>query len=381
MKYRTASPFFKEEDIDQILHETRKILSGEGLLSMGKNVDEFENLFSEYIGSEGSVATNSCTSALEVALMSIGISQGDEVIIPVQTFIATGSAVLRAGGIPVFCDVNHNFLMDFESLKEAITSSTKAVILVHFSGLLHEEINEIKKYLEERNIFLIEDAAHAPGASLNNKKAGTFGDLSCFSFFSTKNITTGEGGMITSNNQDLLKKCSSIRNRGIDTDNNFESFIRLGGNYRMTEFQALLGKTQLNRLDEINDTRNEIANIYMKNLNSCFEEGLIEYPIVKEGIYHAYWRFWVSLKEGIDRNEIKDLLKNESITSDWAYDPLLHLQPLFKENFDQSKSFSKSEKLASRHICIPIHTQIQKEDAEFISSTLSKILLTEYNEN
>ena len=381
MKYRTASPFFKEEDIDHILHETRKILSGEGQLSMGKNVTEFENLFSEYSGSKGSVATNSCTSALEIALMSIDISPGDEVIIPVQTFIATGSAVLRTGGVPVFCNVNHNFLMDFRSLKEAITSSTKAVILVHFSGLLHEEKNEIKNYLEERKIYLIEDAAHAPGASLNNKKAGTFGDLSCFSFFSTKNMTTGEGGMITSNNLDLLNKCSSIRNRGIDTNNESESFIRLGGNYRMTEFQALLGKTQLNRLDEINNTRNEIANIYMQNLNSCFEEGLIEYPFVKNGIYHSYWRFWVRLKEGIDRKDIKDSLKKESIASDWTYDPLLHLQPLFKDNFKQSNNFSKSEELASRHICIPIHAQLQKEDADFISSTLSKILLTKSNEN
>tara|TARA_B100000575_G_scaffold291984_1_gene299219 strand:+ start:19282 stop:20427 length:1146 start_codon:yes stop_codon:yes gene_type:complete len=381
MKYRTASPFFAEEDIDHILHETRKILSGEGLLSMGKNVDEFENLFSEYTGSRGSVATNSCTSALEIALMSIGVSHGDEVIVPVQTFIATGSAVLRVGGTPVFCNVNHNFLIDFESLKETITSATKAVILVHFSGLLHEDINEIKNYLEEKNIYLIEDAAHAPGASFNNKKAGTFGDLSCFSFFSTKNMTTGEGGMITSNNSDLLKICSSIRNRGIDTDKESESFIRLGGNYRMTEFQALLGKTQLNRLDEINSTRNEIANIYMQNLYSCFEEGLIEYPIVKDGIYHAYWRFWVRLKEGIDRKDIKDSLKKESITSDWAYDPLLHLQPLFTNNFDQSINFSKSEELASRHICIPIHTQIKNEDAEFISSTLSKILLKKYNES
>jgi perosamine synthetase len=381
MKYRTASPFFKEEDIDHVLRETRRILSGEGLLSMGKNVDEFENLFSKYTGTKGAVATNSCTSALEIALMSIGISHGDEVIIPVQTFIATGSAVLRVGGVPVFCDVNHNYLLDFKSLKDAITKSTKAVILVHFSGLLHEEINEIKNYLEERNIYLIEDAAHAPGASINNKKAGTFGDLSCFSFFSTKNMTTGEGGMITSDNSDLLKKCSSIRNRGIDTDNEFESFIRLGGNYRMTEFQALLGKVQLNRLDEINHKRNEIANIYIKNLNSCFEKGLIEYPIVKDGIYHSYWRFWIRLKEGIDRKCIKDSLKNESISSDWAYDPLLHLQPLFKDNSNKSNSFSKSEELASRHICIPIHTQIEKEDAEFISSTLSKILIKKYNEN
>jgi len=380
MKYRTASPFFEEEEINYILEETRKILSGDGLLSMGANVEEFEQQFSNYIGCEGSVATNSCTSALEIALMSIDISQGDEVIIPVQTFIATGSSVLRAGGKPVFCEINDNFLMDFEALKNKITSSTKAVILVHFSGLLHEDIEEIKSYLNQRNIYLIEDAAHAPGASLKNKKAGTFGDLSCFSFFSTKNITTGEGGMITSDNEGLLKKCSSIRNRGLDIENKSESFIRLGGNFRMTEFQALLGKVQLRRLDAINSKRNMIADIYKKNLDLCFERELLKFPVVHPELNHSYWRFWVRLKKGIDRKKVKDLLAEQSISSDWAYDPLLHLQPLFRNMFKEPLSFPESEKLASRHICLPIHSLINEVDAEFISKTFSDILIQLDNE-
>ncbi len=381
MKYRTASPFFKKEEINTILDETRKILSGEGMLTMGKNVEEFETQFSDYIGCKGAVATNSCTSALEVSLMALGISSGDEVIIPVQTFIATGSAVLRVGATPVFCDVNSNFLLDFDSLKNKITSSTKAVILVHFSGLLHEDVQEIKDYLTSKDIYLIEDAAHAPGASLKNQKAGTFGDLSCFSFFSTKNITTGEGGMITTDSSDLLNKCSSIRNRGLDIESKEESFIRMGGNYRMTEFQALLGKTQLKRLDEINIIRNNIASIYKSNLSKVHSKGLLELPTIHGHIYHSYWRFWVRLKQGLDRNKIKNILAENSISSDWAYDPLLHIQPVFKDYFKTTISFPKSEEFASRHICLPIHTLITEDDANFISSTFSDILIEQDNES
>ena len=373
---KTADPFFEEEDISEILIKTKRFLQGDGMLSMGKNVQEFENNFSSYIGCKGSVATNSCTSALEVALLSLGVGPGDEVIVPVQTFIASGSCILRTGAKPVFCEINNNFLLDFESLKNKITESTKSVILVHYAGLLHEDIEEIKSYLGSRKIYLIEDAAHAPGASIDNKKAGNFGDLACFSFFSTKNMTTGEGGMITSNDGILLKKCSSIRNRGLDIDSDQEIFTVLGGNYRMTEFQALLGIYQLKRLDAINLHRNKIAKIYIKNLEETRIGGYLELPDINQNIMHAYWRFWVRLEDNIDRQDVKAHLATHAIPSDWAYSPLLHLQPLFKNTLSIHEGLMpKSEKLASQHICLPIHSKITEEDAEFISKTMSDYLL------
>ena len=380
MKYNTAYPFFEEDDILEILSKTKKFLEGDGMLSMGKNVQEFENNFSSYIGCTGSVATNSCTGALEIALLALDIGPGDEVIIPVQTFIATGSSVLRTGAKPVFCEINENFLLDFKSLKDKITDATKSVILVHYAGLLHEEIEEIKSYLEKRNIFLIEDAAHAPGASMNNKRAGNFGDISCFSFFSTKNMTTGEGGMITTNNRELLKRCSSIRNRGLDLESDVEIFNTLGGNYRMTEFQALLGIYQLKRLKKINDHRNKIAEIYFNNLQECQEKGLLQFPEIHEKIEHAFWKFWVRVRDGIDRNEIKNYLAKKSIASDWAYSPLLHLQPLFKKLLNSSEvNMQRSEKLASMHICLPIHNMISEDDAEFIAKSMADYLLKNYD--
>ena len=380
MKYTTSYPFFEDDDIEEILLKTRQFLKGEGMLSMGKYVEEFENNFSHYIGSKGAVATNSCTSALEISLLALETGPGDEVIIPVQTFIATGSSVLRTGAKPVFCNINENFLLDFKSLKEKITSSTKSVILVHYAGLLHEEIEEIRSYLKQKKIYLIEDAAHAPGASINNKKAGNFGDISCFSFFSTKNMTTGEGGMITSNNAKLLNRCSSIRNRGLDLESDVEIFNTLGGNYRMTEFQALLGIYQLKRLDKINQHRNKIAKIYLNNLQECQEKGLLQFPEVHKDIEHVYWRFWVRLKEGIDRKKVKNHLSEKSISSDWAYSPLLHLQPLFKGILEKdSVKMQRSEKLASTHICLPIHTLVTEEGAEFISKSMSDYLKKNYD--
>jgi Predicted pyridoxal phosphate-dependent enzyme apparently involved in regulation of cell wall biogenesis len=157
MKYNTALPYFHEEDIKNILRETENMLRGNGLLSMGRFVDDFEMLFSEYNDSKYCIATSSCTSAIEIALSALNISRNDEVIVPAQTFIATGSAVTRLGGRPIFCEVNSNFLLDFDDMKNKINSSTKAVILVHYSGLIHENIFKIKEYLDERRISLIEE--------------------------------------------------------------------------------------------------------------------------------------------------------------------------------------------------------------------------------
>ena len=178
-------PFFSKDDIDEIIPQLEEILKGNGFFTKGPKVKEFEKLFAEYIGSNYGVAVNSCTSALELVLKAIGISEDDEVIVPTQTFVSTASCVVNNGGTPIFCEIDHNHLIDFDDLTAKITNNTKAVIIVHFGGLIHPDIWEIKKYLEERNIYLIEDAAHAHGAKIDNIFAGNIGDFGCFSFYST----------------------------------------------------------------------------------------------------------------------------------------------------------------------------------------------------
>jgi len=381
LKYNTAFPYFHETDIQDILRKTEDFLRGNGMLSMGQYVDQFESEFAQTTGTQYAIAVPSCTAGLETVLTAMGVGDGDEVIVPVQTFIATGSSVVRVGAKPIFCEVNKNFLLDFDDLKRRITNNTKAVILVHFAGIIHEDVLEIKAYLNDLDIFLIEDAAHAHGASINGINAGNLGDAACFSFFSTKNTTTGEGGMITTNNPELAEKSDSIRNRGKDMDAKTEIFNCIGTNLRLTEFQALLGLTQLNRLNEFISHRNSVAKIYNDKLLVLFSNGHAEGPELAGGVVHAYWRYWVRLNTNIDRENIQVKMAESSIKTDWAYSPLVHLQPVFKEMYGNEQGMlPHSEAYAQTHICLPIHFSITLEDAGFIADEFIKVVLAEVME-
>jgi perosamine synthetase len=376
MKYKTALPYFPEEDIKYILHEMEKLLKGDGLLSMGKNVQKFEKDFANYIGVEFAITTTSGTSALESILAATSITKGAEIIVPSQTFIATVSSVVQKGARPIFAEINNNFLLDFEDMKSKITNKTKAVICVHFAGLIDENLLEIKSWLRERGIILIEDAAHAHGASLDNKKAGSIGDAAAFSFYSTKNMTTGEGGMITTNDELIAEKCRSIRSRGLDMRAGYEIFNELGTNQRMTEFQALMGITQLKRLNEFISHRNKVADTYTKCLKPLLEIGSIQLlEVNKNRIIHAFWRYIIFLTNEQDRDQIRNNMENHSIKIDWPYQPLVHLQPIMQKLYDTKKEdLPFSERLSETHICLPIHIGISIDNARHIGNTLIKYL-------
>lgn len=371
-KYNTAFPYFPSDDIESILNKTRDILNGNKMLTMGEYVQKFEADFSKYCQADYSIATNSCTSALEIALSSLNLTSEDEVIVPVQTFVATGSAVLKSGGKIVFCDVDSDFLLDFESMKSLVNTNTKAVIIVHFSGMISKDIHKISAYLKEKNIKLIEDAAHAHGATFGELKAGNIGDIGCFSFYSTKIMTTGEGGMITMNNQEIYEICASLRNRGMDINFKGELFVNLGSNHRFTEFQALLGLYQLKRLEEFLEHRNAIANIYKNELAPLINKGVIRLQTPAKNSRHSYWRFIVFLNEH-DRDEVIQKLNNFGIKADAPYFPLLHNQPLFKDI--KKCGIKNAEKLAKTHISLPIHMLINKSDAKIISEKLKEVLV------
>jgi len=370
MKYNTALPYIPVEDVKSIISEVEDIIAGNALLTRGPRVREFEELFSAYVGTKYGVALNSGTSALEVALKAIGIKHGDEVIVPVQTFVSTGSCVMNNGGTPVFCGIDENHLMSFKDLKNRITDRTKAVIIVHFCGMIHPEILEMKHYLADRNIVLIEDAAHAHGAKIDDLYAGNIGDLGCFSFFATKIMTTGgEGGMIATNDESLYHLCASLGAIGIDKQAPVEIYPNAGSNNRMTEIQALVGITQLRRLDSFVSHRNEIVNMYKDLLTPLSSRSIINFQNVPPHILHPYWRFMVSINiESISRATIREKLRVNGINIDWPYSPLLHLQPVFSD-FEKG-SYVDSEDLASRHFCLPVHLNIQSEDVMFISEKL-----------
>jgi perosamine synthetase len=368
MNYQMAWPYFPENEIDWLLKEFKNILQGNAPLSMGPRVKEFEDIFASYVGAEYAVGTNSCTSALEIALRSIGIQDGDEVIIPVETFIATGFAVVIEGAKPVFCDIDpKTFCINLKELKKQVTDKTKAVIIVHMAGMISPDALEIKAFCQQENIILIEDAAHAIGASIHGVNAGNIGDISCFSFYPTKIMTTAEGGMLLCSDEELYEKANSLRNRGRDMSAQREIYSRLGTNNRMTEFAALLGISQLKCLSDFLRKRREIASIYNEVIQGSNISNLAQPIIVPEGISHAYWRYSVTLDHSIDRNLIKDELDKDNIASDWAYYPALHLQPYFIKNYKTYKGQCPiAEDTLERNFCLPVNTIMTKKDADFV---------------
>lgn len=376
MKYSMAFPYFPSQDIENILLEFREILRGREVLSMGKQVYAFETEFKNYIGTKYAVATQSCTAALEICLKSFGIGPDDEVIVPVQTFIATGSAVARVGARVVFCETDDNFLISFVDIKERITSRTKAVIIVHFAGLIHPHISEIHQYLKKRNIILIEDAAHAPGAKAGHLFAGALSDAACFSFFPTKTITTGEGGMIATNDENIFKMCSSLRNRGSNVWGDSNVFSELGSNQRLSEFQAILGRYQLRRLEEFVHRRNRVAELYRQILSPLVERGDLRFQNYPKSYRHGYWRFSVFFQN--DKTPLFNLQKRLAefgIPIDFPYTPLLHLQPVFRKMYGTAQGqFPFSEKQAMRHFCLPMHTLLEDNDVISIGEILKKEL-------
>jgi perosamine synthetase len=376
MKFAMASPYFPPDDVEEILVQFREILEGRDLLAMGKHVQAFEKKFGNMVGAKYALATPSCTSALEMCLKAFGIGPQDEVVIPVQTFIATGSCVVRNGAKVVFCETDENFLIDFEDLKRRISSRTKAVIIVHFAGLIHPQIKEIYQYLKERHIYLIEDAAHAVGAKAGGLFAGNLSDAACFSFFSTKIMTTGEGGMITTKDEKLYLMCSSFRNRGADVWNDPNVFSELGANHRVTEIQGILGLFQLKRLEEFIGRRNRVAEIYKDVLVRLEKRGDLRFQKIPAGFRHSFWRFSVFVqKENVDLSELQKRMAISGIPIDFPYTPLLHLQPVFRKlNNHSAGSFQKTEVLASRHFCLPMHALLTDKGAEIIAGSLQKEL-------
>ncbi|MHA1229168.1 MAG: DegT/DnrJ/EryC1/StrS family aminotransferase [Candidatus Helarchaeota archaeon] len=324
-KHVHFQPFIDDEEIEavvQVLKERRLTL-----LSSEK-VEEFETEFAKYIGVKHAIAVNSGTAALHVALASLELGPGDEVIVPPFTFVATATAVLHQNAIPIFVDIlPDTYCIDPLKIEAAITSKTKAIIPVHIFG--HPaDMDQIIKIGKEHEIPVIEDACQAHGAEYKGKKVGSIGDIGCFSFFESKNMMTGEGGIITTNDDEIAEKCKLIRHHG---EPYWYQYIRLGYNYRMTAIQAAIGLIQLKKLEKMNNKRIEYAQYYNKNLKGL--SGL-QLPITKNYVKHVYHLYAPLIKPeelGIDKDKFLELVnKDETITK------LIYPQPLYKSPLFQN---------------------------------------------
>jgi perosamine synthetase len=372
-EYQVALPYFSDKDISWIQENVGHVLRGR--LSTGPYTKEFEEKFAKRIGCKYALFVNNCTTALEISVKNFDLKEDDEVIVPVQTFIASGMAVTSNGGKVVFAEVNpKTFNLSLEEVKVRTTDKTKGVILVHFAGNVSPDTLMIRKYCNENDLFLIEDCAHAPGASIEGQSVGTIGHTGCFSFFSTKVITTGEGGMLTTNSEEIYNYSKALRERGRSLTNPVEIYDYGWRSGRVPEVSALLGLSQLSHLDEWLDHRNQIAKIY----NSILAESLDVHTInTPKNVFNAYWKHITIIDNNdIDREVLSKSLKDDfGININWAYMPPLHLQPVYRKMYDTNKGdFPISEDIMSKHFHLPMQVTISLKDANFIAESVLTVL-------
>lgn len=358
-----ARSWFPEEDITTFMKEAPEILRGR--VSMGKWVKSFEKTAARVHGTPYAVATNSCTAALEIAMLALGVKPGDDVLVPVQTFIATGMAVFNIGARPIFCDIKRETLcLDPAELERRASDKVKAVILVHFAGLITPDFEEISAICSRNGWALIEDAAHAHGASFHGRPAGSLGDAGCFSYYPTKILTTGEGGMVVTGSKRVSDLCRSYQYRGQDLNRPGEVFVRpYGRNVRLPELSALLGVLQYGRLEEFLDRRKRIAAIYDRVLK---EEHSLEVQFSGGATEHAYWLYTILLPMGMDRDLLKKrCMNNWNVSIDWSYYPPLHLMPVFQRLYQTHEGqLPVAEDALKRLVCLPVNPTISDEDAD-----------------
>jgi perosamine synthetase len=357
-----ARPAIGQEEISAVTDVLKS-----GMLASGDRVTEFEKKFSDFCGSNHAVAINNGTAALHAALLAAGIGPGDEVIVPAFTFVATASAVAMCGAKPVFADVDEKtFNISPQAVTEKITPGTKAVIGVHLFGQPCD-IEALQEICESRSLKFIEDAAQAHGALYKNAKVGSFGHLACFSFYATKNMITGEGGMVTTSDKAYNARLRLLINHGQS-----EKYLHtiLGYNYRMTDIGAALGLVQLKKLEKFNLRRRKNAEFYNANLAV---KGL-SLPFVGSARNHVYHQYVIRLTEEfpMNRTTFMEYLKAKGIGSAIHYPIPLHRQPLFGLENDPDPC-PVSTSLAGSVLSLPVHPLLDQKEIAYICDTINRV--------
>ncbi|MCW3998140.1 MAG: DegT/DnrJ/EryC1/StrS family aminotransferase [Candidatus Bathyarchaeota archaeon] len=361
-------PIIGEEEIRAVTDVLKNGLLTSAL-GTGPKVTAFEQEFAKFVNVSHAVAVNTGTSALHLALVSAGIKPGDEVILPSFTFVATAEAVVIAGGIPVFADIDPlSFNINPKEIEEKITNKTKIILPVDLFGL-PADLKPICEIALSRNLAVIEDAAQAHGARYSGKPIGSLANAACWSFYASKNMTTGEGGIITTNNDDMAESLSMLRTHGEKTK---YSSLMLGYNYRMSEIQAAIGLIQLKKLPNFVAKRTKNAKKLTKLLS---KETQLELPADSECMTSSWNLYTVKIKDSSEkeRDRIVESLRKNGVGAAVYYINPIHLMPFYKENFG-SYHLPKTEKAAKEVFSLPVHPGLEESQVEFIAETLIKIL-------
>ncbi len=371
-------PYITEEEISEVVDSLRS-----GWLTMGPKTVEFEEKFRDYIGSRYAVSMNSCTACLHLALEAIGINEGDEVIVPTVTFTATGEVIDYFNAKPVLADVNRDTLnIEVCEIEKKITDKTKAIIPVHFAGQSCD-MDEILDLSKKYGLKVIEDAAHAIPAWYKNSKIGTIGDITCFSFYATKTLSTGEGGMVTTENEEWADRMRVLRLHGISKDawkrysdegSWYYEVIEAGYKYNMTDIQASLGLAQLRKLEWMWAKRKKIARKYSEAFKSLDE---IITPFVKSDRESAWHLYVIKLNLdmlNINRNQIIEELKTRGIGTSVHFIPL-YLHPFYRDTFGyNSGDFPASEWVYERIISLPIYPGMTDKEVDLVVEAVEDII-------
>ncbi len=371
-------PDIGQAEIDEVVDTLRS-----GWITTGPKTKEFEKRFAEYIGSRHAIAVNSCTGGLHVALAAAGIGPGDEVIVPTMTFCATANVVVHLGATPVVVDVEPDTLnIDPQCLEAAITPRTRAAIPVHLYG--HPcEMDYIVEIAEAHRMLVVEDAAHAVGAEWRGRRVGTLGQATAFSFYATKNLTTAEGGMITTDDDEYAKEMRIWTLHGISHDawkrysaegSWYYEVVAPGFKYNLTDLQSALGLHQLARLEEMTQRRTELASRYTEGLGDLPQ---IELPACRSGVRHAWHLYPIRLRLNmltIDRATFIEQLRAEGIGTSVHFIPL-HRQPYYADRFGfEPSDFPVADAAYERLISLPLYTQMSERDIDDVIEAVRRVV-------
>lgn len=336
-------------------------LDSSWISSKGAYVNKFEKAFAEYINVSFATGVSNGTVAIHLSLVALGIKEGDEVIVPTFTYIASANPIAQVGAIPVFADsLMDTWQVDPNDIRKKITPKTKAIIVVHLYG--HPcNMDEIVTIAKEHDLFIIEDCAEAIGSKYKNAHVGTFGDVATFSFFGNKTITTGEGGMVVTNDATIFDRLVHFKGQGLAKFREYWHDV-IAFNYRMTNIQAAIGLAQLEQVDIFLEKKKKIAELYQINLKNL----PLSFHQQGKDVSHSYWMCSILVAHEHDRDELRNFLKNQSIETRPTFYPV-HTMPMYANQFS---SHRVAQEIAGRGINLPSYPALTEEDIKYISSKI-----------
>ena len=358
-------PDIQQQDIDAVADVLKS-----GMLVQGEKVDQLEKNIADYLGIKHAIAVSNGTASLHLALHVLGIGRGDEVIIPALSYIATANVVELVGATPIFVDIDiKTFNIDVSKIEQAITPNTKAIMPVHEFGLSCD-INEVCRIAKKHNLFVIEDAACALGAKVNDQFTGTFGDIGSFSFHPRKAITSGEGGLLTTNNDELANRLRIVRNHGIELVQGKMEFVEPGFNYRMTDFQAALVLSQFQRFDKTIAHKQVLAELYINELSKTFE-----LPIVPINYKHTWQSFHILVDDQTDRDELITKMKLAGVGVNLGAQCIPN-EKYYKQKYKLNSEllFPNALKANQKGLVLPLYEKLTPKLIMDIIDTLNKTI-------